>query len=220
MKKFAIAVDGPAGAGKSTISKLVAQKLGIEYIDTGAMYRAITLKLINNNVNFGDFDNVKKIVENTKVELVNGRVLLDGDDVSEEIRMPYVSTRVSEVAAMPIVRERLVYLQRLMAENTSVIMDGRDIGTNVLKNAEIKIFLTASVEERANRRYIEMQNKGVDITFEEICEDIRKRDTIDSTREVNPLRQAEDAILVDTTGKSIEEVVDEIISIIKKGVNI
>lgn len=216
MKKFAIAVDGPAGAGKSTISKLVAQKLGIEYIDTGAMYRAITLKLINNNVNFGDFDNVKKIVENTKVELVNGRVLLDGDDVSEEIRMPYVSTRVSEVAAMPIVRERLVYLQRLMAENTSVIMDGRDIGTNVLKNAEIKIFLTASVEERANRRYIEMQNKGVDITFEEICEDIRKRDTIDSTREVNPLRQAEDAILVDTTGKSIEEVVDEIISIIKK----
>lgn len=220
MKKFAIAVDGPAGAGKSTISKLVAQKLGIEYIDTGAMYRAITLKLINNKVDFGDENTVKDIVNNTKVELVNGRVILDGTDVSEEIRMPYVSSRVSEVAAMPIVRERLVFLQRLMAENTIVIMDGRDIGTNVLKNAEIKIFLTASVEERANRRFIEMQNKGINITFEEICDDIRKRDTIDSTREVNPLRQAEDAILVDTTGKSIEQVVEEITSIIKKGVNI
>lgn len=220
MKKFAIAVDGPAGAGKSTISKLVAQRLGIEYIDTGAMYRAITLKLLSNNVDFNDLNSVRKTVENTKVELVNGRVMLDGTDVSEEIRMPYVSSRVSEVAAMPVVRERLVYLQRLMAENTSVIMDGRDIGTNVLKNAQIKIFLTASVEERASRRYIEMQNKGIEITFEEICEDIRKRDTIDSTREVNPLRQADDAVLVDTTGKSIDEVVNEIISIIKKGVNI
>ncbi|MBZ4662362.1 MAG: (d)CMP kinase [Caloramator sp.] len=220
MNKIAIAIDGPAGAGKSTISKLIAEKMGIEYIDTGAMYRAITLKLLNRGVDIKDIQSVKDIVDETKVELMNGRVYLDGVDVSEEIRMPYVSSKVSDVAAISCVRERLVYLQREMAKKSSVIMDGRDIGTNVLKDAQIKIFLTASVEERAKRRFVEMKNKGIDISFEEICNDIRNRDTIDSTREINPLRKAEDAILVDTTGKTIQEVVDEIISIIREGANL
>ncbi|MCX7695536.1 MAG: (d)CMP kinase [Caloramator sp.] len=220
MNNIAIAIDGPAGAGKSTISKLIAEKMGIEYIDTGAMYRAITLKLINKGVDIKDLQSVKEIVDQTKVELINGRVYLDGVDVSEEIRMPYVSSKVSDVAAIACVRERLVYLQREMAKKSSVIMDGRDIGTNVLKDAQVKIFLTASVEERAKRRFVEMKNKGIDITFEEICNDIRNRDTIDSNREINPLRRAEDAILVDTTGKTIQEVVDEIISIIREGANL
>lgn len=220
MMNFAIAVDGPAGAGKSTISRLVADKLGIEYIDTGAMYRAVTLKLINMGIDFNNIDVVKNIVEDTRVELVNGKVFLDGVDVSEEIRMPYVSSNVSEVAAMPCVRERLVHLQRDMAKKTSVIMDGRDIGTNVLKDAQVKIFLTASVEERAKRRFIELREKGIDTTFEQICEDIRKRDEFDSNRKINPLKKAEDAVLVDTTGKTIKEVVDEIIYIVKRGVNV
>ncbi|CDF58165.1 (d)CMP kinase [Thermobrachium celere] len=220
MNRIAIAIDGPAGAGKSTISRLIAEKMGIEYIDTGAMYRAITLKLINKGVDISDIQKVKDIVNSTKVELVNGRVYLDEIDVTEEIRMPYVSAKVSDVAAIPCVRERLVHLQREMAKKTSVIMDGRDIGTNVLKDAEVKIYLTASVEERAKRRYIELKNKGIDVTFEEICNDIKNRDNIDTNREVNPLRKADDAVLVDTTGKSIQQVVDEIISIIKEGANL
>lgn len=220
MNRIAIAIDGPAGAGKSTISRLIAEKMGIEYIDTGAMYRAITLKLINKGVDISDIQKVKDIVNSTKVELVNGRVYLDEIDVTEEIRMPYVSAKVSDVAAIPCVRERLVHLQREMAKKTSVIMDGRDIGTNVLKDAEVKIYLTASVEERAKRRYVELKNKGIDVTFEEICNDIKNRDNIDTNREVNPLRKADDAVLVDTTGKSIQQVVDEIISIIKEGANL
>lgn len=214
MDRVIIAIDGPAGAGKSTISKIVANKLGIEYIDTGAMYRAITLKIIRNNLNIDDKTSLENLVKYTNVDFINSKVYLDEEDVSEEIRMPYVSEKVSEVAAKAIVREKLVQLQREMAKTKSVIMDGRDIGTNVLKNANCKIYLTASVEERAERRFKELKEKGININFENICKDIQERDRIDSTREINPLRKSEDAILLDTTGKGIDEVVDDILKIV------
>jgi cytidylate kinase len=213
MDRIVIAIDGPAGAGKSTISKIVAKKLNIEYIDTGAMYRAVTLKLKRKNVSLSDEEELKKIMDETDIDFVNSRVYLDGEDVSEEIRMPYVSEMVSEVAAKGVVREKLVQLQRNMAAKKSVIMDGRDIGTNVLKDANYKIYLTASVEERAERRYKEMKEKGINVTFSEICHDIQERDRIDMSREINPLKKAEDAVLVDTTGKGIDDVVEEILKI-------
>lgn len=217
MKRLVIAVDGPAGAGKSTISRIIARKLNIEYIDTGAMYRAVTLKLLRNNVDFNDIDRVREILYNTEITLKDGRVLLDNEDVSEEIRMPYVSSRVSEVAAMGFVRERLVDIQRLMASTKSVIMDGRDIGTHVLENeSTLKVYLTASVEERGRRRYKELCDKGLDVTLEGICSDIEARDRYDMGREVHPLKRAEDAINVDTSGKTIDEVVEEIIGLVEK----
>ncbi|MCX7885355.1 MAG: (d)CMP kinase [Caloramator sp.] len=216
MKNIVIAVDGPAGAGKSTISKIVAERLKIEYIDTGAMYRAITLKLIRKGICLEDIDAIKKILNETNIDFVNGKIYLDKEDVSEDIRKIEVSSKVSDVAAIPYVREKLVELQRRMASFKSVIMDGRDIGTNVLKDANIKIFLTATVEERAKRRYKEMIEKGNDVTFEDICKDIENRDRIDSTRKVNPLRKADDALEIDTTSKTIDDVVSEIISIVKK----
>lgn len=216
MKNIVIAVDGPAGAGKSTISKIVAEKLKIEYIDTGAMYRAITLKIIRKGIILEDIDSIKRLLNETHIDFINGRIYLDEEDVSEDIRKIEVSSRVSDVAAMPAVREKLVELQRKMASFKSVIMDGRDIGTNVLKDANIKIFLTASVEERAKRRYKEMIEKGNNVTFEDICRDIENRDRIDSTRKVNPLKKADDAVEIDTTSKTIDTVVNEIISIVKK----
>lgn len=216
MERIVIAIDGPAGAGKSTISKLLAQSLNIEYIDTGAMYRAVTLKMLMNNIP-ADSKNVKAMLTNTDIKFINGKLFLDGIDVSEEIRKPIVTSNVSEVSAMKVVREKLVDMQRSMAGEKSVIMDGRDIGTNVLKDADFKIFLTASVEERAGRRQKELLEKGLDISFDEMCSDIKRRDDYDSNREINPLRKAEDAILVDTTSKGIGEVVEEILKIVNKG---
>lgn len=216
MKNMVIAIDGPAGAGKSTISKILAQKLNIEYIDTGAMYRAVTLKIIRMGIDLQDDEAIKDMLKYTKIDFVKGRIYLDGEDVSEEIRTIKVSSKVSDVAAKPYVREKLVEIQRKMAMQKSVIMDGRDIGTNVLKDANVKIFLTASIEERAKRRYKEMIEKGINVTFEEICRDIENRDRIDSTRKTNPLRKAEDAVDIDTTSKTIDEVVEEIISIVNK----
>ena len=215
MNKIVIAIDGPAGAGKSTISKLIATKLGIEYIDTGAMYRAVTLKALRNGVGLGDAKALDSMLEKTTVEFRNRRLVLDGEDVSEEIRLPHVSKNVSEVSAVPEVRVRLVELQRRMASNGGVIMDGRDIGTNVLKNADLKVFLTASIEERARRRYIELKEKGLEVAFEKICQDIEARDKYDSSRKVNPLCKAQDALLLDSTNKSIEQVVDAIIDMAK-----
>ena len=215
MNKIVIAIDGPAGAGKSTISKIIASRLGIEYIDTGAMYRAATLKAIRSNVALGDKESLDSMLEKTSIEFKDRRLILDGEDVSEEIRLPYVSKNVSEVSAVPEVRLRLVELQRKMASTGGVIMDGRDIGTNVLKDADLKVFLTASIEERAHRRYAELKEKGLDVSFEKICCDIEARDNYDSSRKVNPLCKAEDAVLLDSTSKSIEQVVDEIISLAK-----
>lgn len=218
MKRITIAVDGPAGAGKSTISKLVAEKLKIEYVDTGAMYRAVTLKVLGSRISPDDDDALRIMLDSTDIDFINGRVYLDGVDVSEEIRMPYISKNVSEVSAKPDVRQKLVELQRNMATTKSIIMDGRDIGTNVIKDASCKIYLTASVEERAERRYKELCGSDDKTSFEDICTDIKNRDTYDMSRKLNPLKMAEDAVLVDTTGKSIEMVVEEILYIVKEKV--
>ncbi|KMT21386.1 (d)CMP kinase [Clostridium cylindrosporum] len=217
MESIVVAVDGPAGAGKSTICKLVANKLNLEYIDTGAMYRALTLKVLNKNINVNSVEEIMNILGNTKIDLINRSVFLDGKDVSDEIRTPYVSENVSSIAKISEVRDVLVKMQRDMANEKNVIMDGRDIGSRVLKNATLKIFLTASVEERAERRYKEFKNKGILVSLEEVIRDIEERDRVDSTREVTPLKRAEDAVLVDTTGKSIDDVVEEIIALIKRG---
>lgn len=217
MKNIVVAVDGPAGAGKSTISKLVGEKLNLEYIDTGAMYRALTLKVIKEKISIDNIDEINRIIESTKIDFINNNIYLDGENVSEEIRLPIVNENVSYIAKLPKVREYLVKLQKNMGSQKNVIMDGRDIGSNVLKNATTKIFLTASVEERAKRRYEEFKEKGIEHTLETVIKDIEKRDKIDTTREVSPLRKAKDAILIDTTGKCIDKVVDEIIYSIKEG---
>ncbi len=214
MKKIVVAVDGPAGSGKSTICKLISKKLNLDYIDTGAMYRALTLKLIESNIDVNDISKILEVLKDTKIELSDGKVYLDCVDVSEKIRTPLVTDNVSKIAKIAEVRDELVALQRNMANEKNVIMDGRDIGVRVLKNATLKVFLTASVLERAERRYKEFLSKGIDCNLEDVIKDIEERDEIDSTRKVTPLKKTEDAVLVDTTGKGIEEVVDEIISLI------
>lgn len=224
MKVFNVAIDGPAGAGKSTIAKLVAKKLNYVYIDTGAMYRAVTYKALKLNI---DLDNETEynFLDDTEIVLTNDdRVLIDGEDVTTVIREHEVTQNVSRVSALGRVREKLVAMQREMAKTNNVIMDGRDIGTNVLKDAEVKIFLTASVEERAKRRYLEIQERNGETTIDEekynqIKEEIIRRDQIDSSRELNPLRKADDAVEIDTSNKTIEEVVDEITNLILGRVN-
>lgn len=214
MDNIVIAIDGPAGAGKSTISKIVAKRLNIEYIDTGAMYRAIALKAVNNKIAFDDIDGIKRLLENTDIDFSNWKIYLDGIDVSNSIRTPEMSSLASNISAIPVVRKKLVSLQRAMARSKNLVMDGRDIGTNVLKDAKYKIYLTATIEERAARRYNELCRKNINVSFDNICKDIALRDKNDMEREINPLYKAEDAILVDTTGKSIEEVVNEILNIV------
>lgn len=211
---YRIAVDGPSGAGKSTIAKAVAAKLNIEYIDTGAMYRAIGYKVANSGVSVDDTKAIEDLVSTTDIDLVEGRIMLDGSDVSDKIRTPEISMMASKCSAIPAVREKLVEIQREMGRRKSVIMDGRDIGTNVLKDAEYKIYLTASAEERAQRRYKELVEKGENQTYEEVLEDIIQRDHNDMTRELNPLRKADDAIEIDSTGMNIDQVVAEMLKIV------
>ena len=215
-----IAIDGPAGAGKSTIAKVVAKKLGFIYIDTGAMYRAVALKAIQENVDTLDREKVVGLLDDIKIDIEyteNGQVIyLNGEDVTEKIRTPEVSVGSSNVATIPEVRLKLVELQRKLASEHNVIMDGRDIGTYVLPNANIKIFLTASVEERAKRRYEEMQMKNSSCTFEEVLKDIQYRDQNDSSRSFAPLQKAEDAIVLDTTGNTLEKSIDCVLKIIKE----
>ena len=222
MKKgIAIALDGPAGSGKSTIARAVALKLNFIYIDTGAMYRAITLKALQNKIPLDNKLELTQLAQNTLIRLTyieaNGlsqlRVIMDGVDVSEAIRSLEVTSNVSVVSAVAGVREALVKLQRDMAREGGVVMDGRDIGTVVLPDAELKVFLTASVEERSKRRWLELKAKGVEVSLDELKEQIQKRDEFDSNREVDPLRQAEDAILIDTTPLSITEVTDRIVEL-------
>lgn len=215
MKKLVVAIDGPAGAGKSTVAQLAAKELGFTYIDTGAMYRAVAWKTLQRHEPVTDaliLDVVKDIDVNLSYTGGKTQVTVDGTDVTGEIRTPEVSAIVSQVAALGPVREKMVDLQRGMAERGGVLMDGRDIATNVLPNADVKIFLTASIEERAQRRYLEMREKGYDVELEQLKVDIAARDKADSEREISPLVQADDATLLDTTGIGIPEVVERILA--------
>lgn len=210
MKKLIIAIDGPAGAGKSTVAQILAHRLHYNYIDTGAMYRAIAWKTIKSDV-LNDTRKIEKIAQNIDIRLnyVDGTttVFVDGFDVTAEIRTPEVSRLVSEIAQIKSVRDAMLHLQREMAVHGGVVMDGRDIGTHVLPNADVKIFLTASIKERAERRWRELTEKGFVVKLAELEEEIATRDKNDCEREFAPLLQALDAVLIDTTALSIEEAV-------------
>lgn len=205
-----IAVDGPSGAGKSTVAKAVAKKLGIEYIDTGAMYRALGLKMLNLSMAMEDSPELHRLLEETEIDFKNGDIVLDGQVVSHLIRTPEVSMAASNCSAFAFVRKKMVEAQQKMGESKSVIMDGRDIGTVVFPDADFKYFITASDEERATRRFKELLAKGENVAFEQVLADIRQRDHNDSTRAASPLRKADDAEELDTTCMSIDEVVDYI----------
>ena len=214
-KYFQIAIDGPSGAGKSTVAKAVAKKLGIDYIDTGAMYRALGLKLLRNNIGMDEVEKIKAVLDETEIDICQGDIILDGEVVSGLIRTPEVSMAASACSAHGFVREKLVKAQQKMGESKSVIMDGRDICEVVFPDAEYKYYVTATDEERARRRYKELLEKGEETTFEETLAAIRERDYNDSHRAASPLRQAEDAQLLDTTDMTIEEVVDYICNKVK-----
>lgn len=211
-----IAVDGPGGAGKSTIAKKVAKELGLEYIDTGAMYRAIGYKLITSGTDMDDSAALSAMLEDTTIDFIDGKTFLDGEDISGKIRTEEVSQKASACSALAPVREKLVMLQKQMAASKSVIMDGRDIGTNVIKDAEVKIFLTASAEERAKRRYEELLSKGQDAEYDKVLEDINRRDYNDTHRKLNPLSMAEDAVEIDSTEMTIDEVAEKILETVKE----
>ncbi len=219
MKKIVVAIDGPAGAGKSTIAKLAAEKLGYAYIDTGAMYRSVAWKFLQTGAVF-DEDFISKLactmVIDFKPEARVNRVFVDGTEVTDAIRTPEVTAIVSRVAAIGAVREAMVEQQRRMGIVGGVLMDGRDIGTVVFPNAQLKIFLTASVEERARRRYKEMLQKGQQVELAQLAADIAARDKADSERAIGPLRQAEDAILLDTSDMGISQVTEKILQLVQE----
>ena len=218
-KNISIAIDGPVAAGKSTVSKEVARRLNFTYIDTGAMYRAVTYYAISHEANPRDEEEVKKLIPNIHIELnPNGTVICSGEDVTKVIRTPLVSSSVSYIAAMVSVRLFLVEQQRKMAKSKSVVMDGRDIGTYVLPNADVKIYQIASVKTRAERRFLENQQKNIPCTYEEIEQDVINRDRIDSSRSFAPLKKADDAIELDTSNLTIEESVQAVLDIIKEKV--
>lgn len=210
MKEFIVALDGPAGSGKSTIAKRIAKQYHFTYVDTGAMYRMITWFFLENNVSWKEEIACQKALEQVHLDMKNERFFVNGQDVSEAIRGPRVSSYVSEIAALKVVRNQLVHLQREIAKGKEVILDGRDIGTVVFPKANLKIFLLASAEERAKRRFLEYDEKGETISYEEVLKSIQERDYIDSTRKESPLRKAEDAIEIDSSTMTIEEVVAEV----------
>ena len=211
---FNIAIDGPAGAGKSTIAKLAAKELGFIYIDTGAMYRTIALYLLREHVDCEDEQALSDALRSIEVEIsyTDGvqQLILNGENVTDLIRTEEVSQMASVSSAKPQVRQKLLQLQRTAAEKYDVIMDGRDIGTVILPDAQLKIYLTASIEERARRRYMEMQEKGIECDLHEIESDIAERDERDMNREVSPLKQAEDAVLIDSSHMTITDVCEKI----------
>jgi CMP/dCMP kinase len=219
-----IAIDGPAAAGKSTIAKITAEKLGYTYIDTGAMYRALTHKALVHNIDTRDGKELEQLLDDTEIVLkpsASGQlVFVDGKDVTDDIRSQSVTATVSSVAAQMGVRRLMVDKQRLLADGAGVVMDGRDIGTDVLPDAELKIFMTASVEERAIRRHIENEKRGFTTTLEQLKAEIAERDRADSEREVSPLRQAEDAVLIDTTAMTIADVAEKISMLAEKRMNL
>ncbi len=218
MKPINIAIDGPAGAGKSTVAKGVAKKLGYIYVDTGALYRAIGVHALRSGIDTKDADGVSALLGEIKVELkfVDGvqKVFLCGEDISEAIRTPDASMAASNVSAIPAVRAFLLDLQRDIARKNNCLMDGRDIGTVVLPNAQIKIFMTADVEERAMRRYKELQEKGICDTFEQVLSEMKERDFQDSNRPIAPLKPADDSIIFDSTGHTLQQSIDEISALI------
>lgn len=215
-----VAIDGPAGAGKSTVARAAAQKLGYIYVDTGALYRAVGVYCLRKGIETTDAQNVGAILSEITVELkfIDGvqHVFLNGDDVSIEIRLPEASMAASNVSAIPSVRAFLFDLQRDIAAKNNCIMDGRDIGTVVLPNAQVKIFLTADDTERAMRRYKELQEKGSTVTYQEVLDDLRVRDYNDSHREIAPLKPAEDSVIVNTTNYSLEESINKIVETVEE----
>lgn len=215
-KLYTIAIDGPSGAGKSTIAKAVAKRLNIDYIDTGAMYRAVGYKMLQEGVPMVEDEVLAEMLDRTDIDFCDGNTILDGKNVNDVIRTNEISKQASDCSAFATVRKKLVQLQQKMGYSKSVIMDGRDIGTVVLKDAPFKFYLTADEEERANRRYKELLEKGQDVTFEGVLADIKQRDYNDTHRAVTPLRQADDAILIDSSDMSIDEVVDFICNIVTK----
>jgi cytidylate kinase len=210
--KTVIAIDGPSGAGKSTIAKALSEKLGIDYIDTGAMYRAIALQILSDNIDIKDDAMVEAMLSDVSVDQIEGRTILNGVDVSGKIRTPEVTQMASDSSALPKIREKLVALQRQMGERKSVVMDGRDIGSNVFPNADYKFYITASPEVRAKRRYDEFLAKGVSTSLDEVLKDIEERDYNDSHRALNPLKKTEDAIEIITDDLGINEVLEEVLS--------
>ncbi len=219
LKTKKIAIDGPAGAGKSSLAKAAAKELGYIYIDTGAMYRTVGLAVLNAGLNPKIKDDVLSILDSVNIDIKyfndEQNIFLNGDNVSKSIRTPEVSVAASDVAVIPDVRKKLVAIQRELSEKNNVIMDGRDIGTRVLPDADVKIFLTATAEERATRRYKELVEAGTSASYEDVLKDIIYRDKNDSERETDPLRQAEDSILFDTTGYNVEESKNKLIEIIE-----
>ncbi|WP_281862771.1 (d)CMP kinase [Planomicrobium okeanokoites] len=216
-KSIQIALDGPAAAGKSTIAKIVAEKLGYIYIDTGAMYRAITLKAIREGINLESGEEAGRLLADTRIDLQPSQdgqlVFLDGKNVTEDIRSQNVTSSVSMMAAHESVRKQMVKLQQILASGRGVVMDGRDIGTQVLPNAELKVFMSATVEERARRRFEENKKRGIDTPLDDLQKEIAARDKMDSEREVSPLRQAQDALYLDTTNLSIVDAASEILKL-------
>lgn len=219
MKKIVVAIDGPAGAGKSTIAKLAAERLGYAYIDTGAMYRSVAWKFLQSGREFAEAE-IAELARTMLIEFRHeasaNRVFVDGTEVTDAIRSPEVTAVVSRVAAIGAVREAMVAQQRRMGESGGVLMDGRDIGTVVFPNAQLKIFLTASAAERARRRYLELQAKGQQVDLVQLQADIESRDKQDSERAISPLRQAEDALLLDTSDMDIEQVTARILQLVEE----
>ena len=217
---FIVAIDGPAGTGKGTITKLIAEELGLINIDTGAMYRCVALEALRKNIDDTEIEKVEEILKNIEIKFKreNGNifVFLNGEDVTKEIRTPEVNACVAKFAALKCVRDKMTPLQQEMGKNSDIIMEGRDIGTAIFPKADVKIYLDASAEERANRRYKQNIENGINQSYEDVLESIKQRDILETTRELNPLRKAEDATLVDTTYLTIEEVKEKILEIIKE----
>ena len=214
---FVVAIDGPAGSGKGTITKLIGEKLGLINIDTGATFRCVALNMIQEKVSIEEQEKIEKILENIDIDIrENGDVYLNGKDVTKRIRENDVSNFVSPISTIKAVREKLLQIQRNIAKGKNVIMEGRDIGTVVFPNADVKIYLDASSQERAKRRLIQNKEKGIETSYEEVLKNIIDRDKRDSSREIAPLKQAKDAIYIDTTTMTIEEVVNKIIQIIAR----
>ena len=217
---FIVAIDGVAGSGKGTLTKLIAKELNLVSIDTGAMYRCVTLDCINKNIKHTEIEKIKSVLENIDIQLKNENgkqvVLLNGQDVTNEIRTPRVDGEVAKFAAIKEVRNKVTPIQRKMGENNDIIMEGRDIGTVIFPNADVKIFLDCSVEERARRRYKQNLEKGIESTYEEVLEGIKERHKLETEREISPLVQAPDAIYIDTTNLKIEDEVESIVNIIKE----